>query len=317
MIRCPSQPQPGRGVVPITLTPVAGECKSSSAAKTPDGKSCLHGTEYVGAGAKNPVTCKNPAEVGLPECVPLENELKREQLNHPGAGAVGVGSGQVHEVTTTCTETTTDGRACSTPVKSMQQQTQAQTERLQGEQSRNENGEVDVSAPKVIEPLNGQQVGTEQHTSTSQSTLSDNNLSPTADTDNFSPDAKPREEERSDTVGNDTIVNPTANSDTTNSGGSPSTAQTPETGTSVEDRANTDPTSASALQGASKQNDAVQAQPSSAPHSPNTPGETILKPSDTSLTETAKDTQNADNSFSPVWLHAPLLLLALFGVAAA
>ncbi|KEG07652.1 hypothetical protein DQ04_09181040 [Trypanosoma grayi] len=46
------------------------------------------------------------------------------------------------------------------------------------------------------------------------------------------------------------------------------------------------------------------------------PEVTSNQPSDTPVANTAKDTKNTDSSVSPVWVHAPLLLLTLFAVTA-
>ncbi|KEG05707.1 hypothetical protein DQ04_19151000 [Trypanosoma grayi] len=64
------------------------------------------------------------------------------------------------------------------------------------------------------------------------------------------------------------------------------------------------------------QNGAVQSQKPSAPTSPSSLQSASDKQENNPVAEKDKDTKNADSSVSSVWVHAPLLLLTLFAVAA-
>ncbi|KEG08368.1 hypothetical protein DQ04_07351010 [Trypanosoma grayi] len=107
----------------------------------------------------------------------------------------------------------------------------------------------------------------------------------------------------------------------TNGGGPGSDASPPsehntEAASAAEDHSNSDLIQASNIHSAGKENDSVQSSATSMPSSSSAPADTISTTSSSPVPEEAKDTKNADSSVSPVWVHAPLLLLTLFAVTA-
>ncbi|KEG06399.1 hypothetical protein DQ04_14111020 [Trypanosoma grayi] len=90
----------------------------------------------------------------------------------------------------------------------------------------------------------------------------------------------------------------------------------PEADIAAKDHNNEDRILGSAPQVADVQNDSMNTHESPAIASTSVPEATNNNPSDTPGAQTARETKNADSSVSPVWVHAPLLLLTFLAVAA-
>ncbi|KEG06397.1 hypothetical protein DQ04_14111000 [Trypanosoma grayi] len=104
--------------------------------------------------------------------------------------------------------------------------------------------------------------------------------------------------------------------DANGSAASPHAVNTPGAESAADDHRNGEP-SESTPQAAVEQSGAVQSQASPTSTSRSATEATgSSQPSSSPSTDKGQDTKTADSSVSPVWVHAPLLLLALFAVAA-
>ncbi|KEG05646.1 hypothetical protein DQ04_19701000 [Trypanosoma grayi] len=97
----------------------------------------------------------------------------------------------------------------------------------------------------------------------------------------------------------------------------PTAAQNPAAESSGENPSTQQPAKHIALQGTDEQDHSKQLQSFSESSSTRDTETTSTKPRDSPVPKNAdKDTKNEDSSVSPVWVHAPLLLLTLFAVMA-